>query len=988
LDNPFQREVIVTQTMGMEMWLKTNLAHKQGVVAHVQFMNPNGLLWELQKLLLTDNQQINAHTIRFKLFALLDSNDFKAKFPEVAKYYKDNHLKRIQLASKLTTLFDHYQVFRPEMVEGWESDALQNKDSAAEQWQQWLWKRLQLESQKSIVQKLVEAINQRPDEVKEHFPRISVFALTTGNTFHLQLLKKLSEITQVDMYLQLPSAEAEHKNPLLKSMGLKTKELRDLVEEHYQKPMPFEPHLNGQTTTLGKLQSQIVENKAREEAFTDDGSIYINSCYTPVREVECLYNFLLNLFEQDKELQPSDILITTTQLDKYVPYLRAVFRNAPVRLPMMISGATSNTEDSIVSALEHIMRFSTDDLTAERVMSLLEQQRIQQRMGIEDTVYVRDVLQKANIRFGIENNKEDDTVYVSWSYGLDKLLLGYAMYTDQEFGIDGDLTLYPYQDAEASASYDLLRLKAFVDKLQAIQEEKEKPRTLEQWKTFLLEVMDYLIFYDDFNKDDRASVNDIYRALNYIGKIEYDQEVPFEVFLEELDTNFFLDVREVKLNTGNMTVTKPYAVKGIPYKVVCILGLDNDVFPRQDRYMSFDLLGEEYKLGDRSLKETDKSLFLDLILAAQQKLYISYIGQSVKNNAVIPSSIVTDSLVNYLSIPELITKQPLHGYSRQYNKDNPKLFTYLYGESGVEKPTLKERTSPKEKSQHETSIKEFLAFIKDPVEWYFHHVLNIYYEGLKEELPEHEVFELDNLQTWIVKNDLMTLTEEEEKDYLLKYKKEGKLPLGISGEVELEKLKKEIEPIKSTYSRLVNGRQEKHVDIKITINNTILSGIMGGIFDREFIAYAVSTSKYSQKKYKALAYVQALLLAQKGYISRAVFIDKDGAEVPLPIEPSTVEDKLNTLLRFFDEAHSNLFIFTIKAFEKTRERVKIVHPETEAEARIRMVKENFWNEAYPYEKEGVFPDLYLRKIIEDPAYEEFGEHHVAQIIRFGNTLNL
>ena len=175
------------------------------------------------------------------------------------------------------------------------------------------------------------------------------------------------------------------------------------MEEHYQKPMPFEPHLNGQTTTLGKLQSQIVENKAREEAFTDDGSIYINSCYTPVREVECLYNFLLNLFEQDKELQPSDILITTTQLDKYVPYLRAVFRNAPVRLPMMISGATSNTEDSIVSALEHIMRFSTDDLTAERVMSLLEQQRIQQRMGIEDTVYVRDVLQKANIRFGIEN---------------------------------------------------------------------------------------------------------------------------------------------------------------------------------------------------------------------------------------------------------------------------------------------------------------------------------------------------------------------------------------------------------------------------------------------------------------------------------------------------------------------------------------------------------------------------------------------------------
>lgn len=984
LENLFQRNIIVTQTLGMEHWLKTLLAHKHGVVANVQFINPNGLIWNLQQLLLDQIPQANPHTIRFRLFSLLDGDQFKDKFPEVAEYYMNNPLKRIQLAGKLTTLLDHYQLYRPDMVEGWEEDRLSNTDFPAEKWQQWLWKNLQNESQKDISQKLMAEITKRPQEVIQNFPRISVFGLTSGNTFHLQLFKELAEVTQVQMYIQLPSVEEEFKNPLLKSLGQKSIELKNLIEEYCVSPLSFETQPVDTQTTLGKLQNQLLNDSDKEEAFEDDGSITINSCYTPIREAECLYNYLLNLFEQDKTLQPSDILVVTTQLDKYAPFLRAVFRNAPVRLPMAISGMSSNTEDSIISALDHIMRFADDDFTAERVMSLLEQQRIQQRMGIEDTVYVRQVLQKANIRFGEENCQKDDTVYVSWKYGLDKLLLGYAMYTDQEFPFDDNLTLVPYQDAEASASYDLLRLKAFVEKLQEIQSQKKGARTLSQWKEFLIEVMDDLIYFDDFNKDDRASVSDIHRSLLYIDSIEHGEEVFFEVFLEELDNNFFRDARQLKLNTGNITVTKPYAVKGIPHKVICVLGLDNGEFPRVDRYMGFDLLGQEYQDGDRSLKETDKNLFLDLILSAQQKLYISYIGKSVKNNGVIPPSIVTDSLVHYLNIPELITEQPLHGFSQQYNKDNPKLITYLYGDTS-ESQFVQKRKDEAPSAPKDVSIKEFLNFCKEPVKWYFNHVLDIYYDDVKEELPEHEVFELNNLEKWIVNNDIVQGKADNEEEYLLKAKKEGKLPLGISGKVVLDQLKDEVEAAKNTYSRLVNGREEKSVEIFTTINGITITGTLGGIFDRELIVYTVSGSQ-STAKNKAAAYAQALLLAHTGHIDKAQFIDKKGEVTSLPIDASTVEKKLNKVISFFKEAHKELFIYSTEVFKAATGGMRVTPPETEEEARSRKINTSLWKNAYGDKYTPSSP--YFIKVVTDPLFKEFGQEHIDRIIEFGNTLNL
>jgi exodeoxyribonuclease V gamma subunit len=100
--------------------------------------------------------------------------------------------------------------------------------------------------------------------------------------------------------------------------------------------------------------------------------------------------------------------------------------------------------------------------------------------------------------------------------------------------------------------------------------------------------------------------------------------------------------------------------------------LNFDKFPRKDAEASFNLIEKDKRRrGDRNVKENDKHLFLDTVLSAQKYLYISYLGQSAKDNTTIPPSALVDELIDYIEStcdepakvrPALTIKHPLHGF--------------------------------------------------------------------------------------------------------------------------------------------------------------------------------------------------------------------------------------------------------------------------------------------------------------------------------------
>ena len=263
-------------------------------------------------------------------------------------------------------------------------------------------------------------------------------------------------------------------------------ESRGVVSEGTESP-------DSTTTLLGMLQESLRRDSPEGGFVTQDlavdGTLVINGAYTPVREVEILYNYLVDLMEKGADLTPDQVLVLVPDLEAYVPYIKAVFDNAPYAIPYYIGGEQTTKTDTVMQTLMELLAFDAlDAYPAEEVVALLEEKRIRRKYGIENISYVRETVKNANIRFGLENKADDQTQYVGWAYGLEKIIMGFAVYDDKPMAsVLPDATFYPWKETETATAYDVFRLKAFLDDLAYYAEQQKERKSFAAWKTFLLE---------------------------------------------------------------------------------------------------------------------------------------------------------------------------------------------------------------------------------------------------------------------------------------------------------------------------------------------------------------------------------------------------------------------------------------------------------------------------------------------------------------------
>src|SRR5690606_17927670 len=118
-----QPHFIVTQTMGMNNWLKIQIADHLGITANCQFLKPNDIINQVYFLLDGPRENmLSADSLQWLLFGLLNDTGFKIRYPLIAQYYEGQEdIKRMALAEKLADLFDQYQIYRSEMIREWNS---------------------------------------------------------------------------------------------------------------------------------------------------------------------------------------------------------------------------------------------------------------------------------------------------------------------------------------------------------------------------------------------------------------------------------------------------------------------------------------------------------------------------------------------------------------------------------------------------------------------------------------------------------------------------------------------------------------------------------------------------------------------------------------------------------------------------------------------------------------------------------------------------
>lgn len=959
----FQAYLLITQTEGMNNWLKIQLAETLGIAANCRFLKPNDLIHEVYNLLGGQYlQPLSADNQCWLLFKLLAEKDFTARFRSVSDYYRgqgpEQDLKRMGLAEKIADLFDQYQIYRPEMIRQWNNESLEGVQ--ANEWQKFLWiKAKQLSDQKlpdktlvgNYIQQALK-IPAKQDILQNKMPAIHLFGLSVTTEYHIQLFHEIGACCDLYFHLLNPApssywfedrsekqiailkkkgfadpSESSSGNALLTSWGKVIQNTFGLLFKNedllnrYEEVNSEEPAAD---TLLKQIQQDIFYNRSEEEreklpvAMLGDGSLTISSCYTPAREVEVLYNYLVHLVDQRRDLSARDMVVMLSDIDTYAPYIKAVFNNAPYTFNYTIADESYTASDSIAGALKSVLLMNRENFKAEEVLQILDSGYICKRFGLNDLSFIRKVVNGANIRFGMEGSRDDDSIFVSWKYGLERILFGICMSGEEEYSGGSD-SLYPLDITEGSASLEIIRFCHFAAVLMDSIREREKARTVAEWISYTESVLNNLV-YDPIDEAEE----DYTMILNQLGKYSdldelLTEKLSFEVFSHRFLKSLEESRRSGSFASGGITFCSLIPMRSIPFKIVSLLGLNFDQFPRKENPVSFNLMEKEKRKGDRNVKENDKHLFLETLLSAGENLYISYIGQSVKDNTRIPPSALVDELLDYIqgAIEEdisasesLVINHALHSFSKKYRSGKPAYYNYLDDLKASEKFHFHADKIRQVLEFKEVSLQSLSNFLRNPFKGYYNHVLNIHYHEEEVLLRDTELFEMDNLQKWTLKKSLLTVASEDRDQLRQRLVRTGELPLKNMATVEMERTENKVAPVRNMFLDCSGGLQESNlpVDVYFEQQGIRIVGSLNRVYGHNMVV--ISWSKI-ERKYLLDAYISYLAARASGYEISLCFISaaKEKIFYGKSIETEEAKTQLGKVLKLYIQGHREFLTF-------------------------------------------------------------------------------
>jgi exodeoxyribonuclease V gamma subunit len=531
-------------------------------------------------------------------------------------------------------------------------------------------------------------------------------------------------------------------------------------------------------------------------------SIHIHNCHSPLREVEVLHDQLLDMFRRDKSLKPRDVVVMMPRVAPYVPYIDAVFKSgAPGRqIDYHISDRTLQEESPLLNSLDTLLKLPDSRMPLTEVLGLLELPAVHRRFGFDREGFeqLKVWLVDAGVRWGMDANHRRELglpAYsdFSWLFGLNRLLAGYAMQTRVEIDDEGDITgllemasadastfsILPLDEVEGGSAGLLdgfLRFWRSLTNYRRLLGRKRKPLA---WKETLDGLLD--AFYQP-EEDEWRALNAMRRG---VGELElasrmkwYDDELSLEVVRNVLQPVLQQLSRGRHPWSEGVKFCSLLPMRSVPFRVVYLLGMNMDDYPRRTDPQSFDLMRNEYRPGDRSARMDDRWLFLEALLSARQIFHVSYLGQDMHRNEKREPSVVLSELIDYirhgyetgdafqgseLKVNSfLYTKHPLQPFSPAYFQPNTaekagrcfsfnrQAYAVAIGQADARQDSDvaaggSERwfksAAPEGSDVVEVGLDDFVRFFTRPWDWFFRKH-GVWFSRPEDELSDEEMFEL------------------------------------------------------------------------------------------------------------------------------------------------------------------------------------------------------------------------------------------------------
>ena len=872
----FQPVHIITPNKAQYQWLKEKLAENLGFIANLEQYSLNSFFKKLiGSLDPTTKDKPGKEKLIWKLFSEMGKAEFKNLFPKIKTYCGEDEIKRLALAQKLAGLFEDYLEYDPD---GSWKESEGNEDL---EWQLWLFEKCGFDNLQPSPQEFRKLLTQNSGVLKEYHS-LYLFGNLDISPLHLEYLKALAEVENFEIHLYRTHLNFKQKgNPLAQNWGDHIVRSNDKLSQLGQ--LPGAVQLPEGKTLLEKIQKDILTDETSKK-LPEDESLLIYNSFTRVREVEALYNYLVKTVDESEgKLGARDIMVCMPSLDPYISAIKTVFDSAPYKFPYKLVSRGYGREESFWTALEQVLSFEKEDFTAPAVFNLLEMQPIQKSFGFEDLDLLKKAFIDANIRREYEGDIELETNYASFSNGLNRLIYGFCLGSEEPVEVAGKM-IYPVDIAEGQQANDLFRLHHLVDLLNKFLETKAERHNAADWHTKLMEIADEFLQPEEWQ---RKQFLDLMLELGCL-EASADEEIAFNTFFFRLkDQLLNKDLQQIK-GHGGITFSGLYPGMSMPKKVVAFLGLNFKEFPRRSQDLSFDLLSENKKPESRIL---DRGAFLETFLNAEQKVLLSYIGQNVKDNSEIPASSLINELQDYAERAGAKIKEvqhPLHAFNSKYFEDKEKdLFTYYKGDSN--KVYLKCGIENSQKLPTEISLFTLESFLKDPFQYHYNRVLNIRYSE-KEDLPDWEIFSLDDLESWVVKDLCLKNKFKSSPLEFGQLRKEiiqsGRLPLRSIGEIDLHEANERVNLLWQKVQELSKDSEffEEKISLKFSLKNKQtmwLTGIVQMLGDSGLL---LNVSK-RRKKYEIIAFVRylALLASEKAQQLNYIHLNDEQSEAELVV---------------------------------------------------------------------------------------------------------